>query len=287
MVHSPNLYNFIDIHRNDYVFLFVPYMFGTTCRGSAICPERSVVVPCLHDEAYARLRLVRQMCERVRGLIFNSRDEQLLAQELYSLRADRQTVCGVPLDCDWSADPDRFRRRHAITDFFLYAGRTEKGKGADILVEFFGRYLEETARSECLVFIGGGEIEIPTRHQLQILRLGFVPAQDKYDAYAAAIALCVPSLMESFSIVTMESWLAGRPVIVNARCPTTRGYCLESNGGLYFSNYQEFREILSFLTEKPDLSSAMGENGRNYVLANFHPSTVAARYIAALEGWGF
>jgi glycosyltransferase involved in cell wall biosynthesis len=287
MIHSPRLYEFIDTHRDEYVFLFLPYMFGTTWRGAAVCPERSVVIPCLHDEAYARMRPIRELCERVRGLIFNSAQEQQLAQKLYYLDPDRMIVCAEPVNCDWSADPERFRRRYALSDFFLYAGRTEKGKGADLLVEYFGRYVDETARPECLVFIGGGDLDIPKHQQSRILKLGFLPTQDKYDAYAAAIALCVPSLMESFSIVTMESWLAGRPVVVNARCPVTRGFCLESNGGLYFADYQEFREILTFLVQEPEISAAMGANGRNFVLANFHPDAVTARYVAALERWGF
>ncbi len=287
MINSPALCEYIARHRDDYVFLFLPYMFGTTYWGSMVCPERSVVIPCLHDEAYARMRPFRDMCERVRGLIFNSAEEQRLAQGLYSLDPDRLAVAGVPVKCGWDSDPRRFQRKYAISDFFLYAGRTEKGKGADLLVEYYGRFLDETRRPEQLVFIGGGELEIPQRYQSRILKLGFLPAQDKYDAYGAAIALCVPSIMESFSIVTMESWLAGRPVVVNAQCPVTKDSCLESNGGLYFSDYGEFREILVTLADDPGLCGRLGVNGRQYVLQHFHPEAIAQRYIRALESWGF
>jgi glycosyltransferase involved in cell wall biosynthesis len=147
--------------------------------------------------------------------------------------------------------------------------------------------LKETGAQERLVFIGGGEVVIPKQYCSQIVELGFLPLHDKYDAYSAAITLCVPSLVESFSIVTMESWLAGRPVIVNAQCPVTKQFCLESNGGLYFADYQEFREILMLLVNEPNLCAALGANGREYVLANFQPNVVANRYISALERWGF
>src|ERR1035438_8114541 len=253
MINSPALCEYIASHRNEYVFLFVPYMFGTTYWGSMVCPERSILIPCLHDEAYARMQPFRGMCERVRGLIFNSAEEQRLAQRIYSLDPERLAVLGVPVNCGWKSDPRRFRKKYGISDFFLYAGRTEKGKGADLLVEYYCRFLDETRRPEQLVFIGGGELEIPQRYQSRILKLGFLPAQDKYDAYGAAIALCVPSIMESFSIVTMESWLAGRPVVVNAQCAVTKNFCLESNGGLYFSDYAEFREILLALAGDPEL----------------------------------
>jgi glycosyltransferase involved in cell wall biosynthesis len=287
MINSPRLYQFISDRQEDYVFLFIPYMFGTTYWGSQVCPKRSVLIPCLHDESYARMHLMQQMCESVRGLLFNSAEEKRLAERLYRLDPGRLAAVGVPVDCAWSADARRFRRKYGLSDFFLYAGRTEKGKGADLLVEYFCRYLQGTGCPENLVFIGGGELEIPEGYGSRIVQLGFLPVQDKYDAYAAAIALCVPSVMESFSLVTMESWLAGRPVIVNAQCKVTTDFCIESNGGLYFSEYAEFREILDLYVEDPQLCADLGTNGKRFVLENFGPDAVASRYREVLAGWGF
>jgi glycosyltransferase involved in cell wall biosynthesis len=287
MINSPELYEYIDRHRSEYVFLFIPYMFGTTYWGSLVCPERSILIPCLHNESYARMRLIREMCERVRGILFNSAEEERLAQSLYQLDAKRVAVVGEPVQCDWKSVPARFQEKYALSNFFLYAGRTDKGKGADILVDFYCRYLDETNRLEQLVFIGGGELDIPQRCASRILRLGFIPAEDKYNAYGSAIALCVPSVMESFSLVMMESWLAGRPVVVSATCPVTTDFCLQSNGGLYFADYQEFREILTLLTFDRRLAKALGARGREFVLSNFQPQAVAARYLSVLEQWGF
>jgi glycosyltransferase involved in cell wall biosynthesis len=287
MINSPDLYNYIGTHRNEYVFLFIPYMFGTTYWGSRVCPDRSVLIPCLHDEAYARMRTIRGMCESVRGLIFNSTQEKELAGRLYSLDGDRTVVAGEPVEFQWQPDPQRFRNKYGLSNFFLYAGRTEKGKGSDLLVQHFCRYWDDTGRKEKLVFIGGGDVSIPPGSASRIVQLGFVPAQDKYDAYAAAIALCVPSRMESFSIVLMENWLAGRPALVNAECDVTRDFCIQSNGGLYFATYEEFREIVRLLSDYNSLCAALGTNGRRYVLENFRPEAVAARYKKTLEHWGF
>jgi len=287
MINSSDLYRFIAEHRDEYVFLFIPYMFGTTYGGSRVSPERSILVPCLHDESYARMQIVRRMCESVAGLLFNSVPEKLLADRLYTLNPEREVVVGAPVDCDWRADARRFQAKYGLSRFFLYAGRTEQGKGSDLLLEHFCRYWDETGRAEKLVFIGGGELGIPAGYGSRIVRLGFVPQQDKYDAYAAAIALCVPGRMESFSIVMMESWLAGRPVMVNAQCPVTRNFCIESNGGLFFSDYDEFRDIIRLLSDEANLCTAMGGNGRQYVLDHFRPELVAVRYQEALQSWGF
>ena len=54
---------------------------------------------------------------------------------------------------------------------------------------------------------------------------------------AAASLLCQPSHNESFSLVIMESWLCGRPVLVSSQCAVTKDFAKRSNGGLYFKDY--------------------------------------------------
>ena len=121
---------------------------------------------------------------------------------------------GSRIDTDWEADPERFRRKFGIRDpFILYAGRKEPGKRVDVLVKYFAQFRKEREEEVKLVLIGGGKVENPDPKN--IIDLGFVDKQDKYDAYAAAAFFCNPSEMESFSIVLMESWFAGRPVLVN------------------------------------------------------------------------
>lgn len=95
----------------------------------------------------------------------------------------------------------------------MYAGRKDKGKNIDTLVQYFKRYKQNEQDNLKLVLIGGGELEIPTEIKNDVYDLGFVDLQDKYDAYGAAALLCQPSKNESFSFVIMESWLCRRPVL--------------------------------------------------------------------------
>ena len=85
--------------------------------------------------------------------------------------------------------------------------------------------------------------------------------------------------MESFSIVIMEAWLCGRPVLVNARCPVTVEHCRQSQGGLFFEDYLEFESCLHALLKRPDLSRNLAENGRRYVLDHFHWDRVSEKFI--------
>jgi glycosyltransferase involved in cell wall biosynthesis len=166
----------------------------------------------------------------------------------------------------------------------LYAGRRELGKNVPLLIDYFCRYKENTDSGLKLILIGSGAVNIPGKYKTEIIDLGFIPKEDKYDAYAAATVLCQPSLNESFSIVIMESWLCGTSVLVHAECAVTKDHCIKSNGGLYFSNYEEFEECINFYLDNPELSNNMAENGKIYVKDNYNWDKIVDRYKAFFEG---
>jgi glycosyltransferase involved in cell wall biosynthesis len=160
----------------------------------------------------------------------------------------------------------------------LYAGRKDHGKNVPQLIDFFRRYRARRGAVCELVLIGGGPLPGITAGGEGIRDLGFVSLQDKYDAYAAATLLCHPSLQESFSLVLMEAWAAKAPALVHGDCAVTREHCVRSNGGLYFTRYTEFEACLDLLLARPGLRAALGQNGRTYVLENYHWDTIVDRY---------
>ena len=62
----------------------------------------------------------------------------------------------------------------------------------------------------------------------RIRHLGYVSDADKFAAIAAADVLIMPSRYESLSMVALEAWALGRPVLANARCDVLVGQCLRS-----------------------------------------------------------
>ena len=102
--------------------------------------------------------------------------------------------------------------------------------------------------------------------------------RDRYNAMAAAELLCQPSHNESFSLVIMESWLCGRPVLVHAKCAVTRDFARRSNGGLYFKDYFEFEGCVQYLLSHPEAAKTMGENGGQFVRENFDWDVIVEKY---------
>jgi len=287
-INSNDLYAYLGGERERYWYAFIPYCFGTTWEGALVAPERSFLIPCLHDEPFAQLKWTRRVLRAVRGVCFHVPAERALAEGLAGADAARFHLVGEGVDPLPPGDAERFRRTHRVLDpFILYAGRKAAEKNTPLLIEYFARYkLTHPGSRLQLVLIGSGGVRIPPRLSLDILDLGFVSAQDKADAYAATLALCQPSLLESFSLVMMEAWLAGAPSLVHGRCRVTRDHCLASNGGLAFEDYFEFVEALELLARDGALRQRLGEAGRAYVLANYTWDRVTDNYLATLRAAG-
>jgi glycosyltransferase involved in cell wall biosynthesis len=269
------------------LFVFIPYMFGTTYWG-ARAARRAYVIPCVHDECYAYMRLYQQAIATSHALIFNSPAELRLAQRLFTLDHCRSLMLGEGVDMDFVGSAERFRERYRINEpFVLYVGRRDDTKNTPLLLDAFARY-RAAGGTLRLVCVGGPGEPLPeslTRGGAAVA-LGFVPVQDKYDAYAAATALCQPSLKESFSLVVMESWVCGTPVLVHSDCAVTRDFCERSGGGLHFRSHDEFAGSLEWLHAHPQMARRMGRAGAAYVRAHFNWDAIITRLLAFLRDEG-
>lgn len=283
MVNSPELYEYIGEHKDEYsVFVYIPYMFGTTYFGVKTCPEKAVLIPCFHDEAYAYFRRFAEVFPKAAGMVFNARPEAELAERLYgfSKSGTKTIVMGIGMDTDITAEPARFREKYGIDKpFILYAGRKDEGKNVHTLLKYFSEYKKRNGSDLQLVLIGGGKIDIPQDIRSDVHDLGFVDIQDKYDACGAAMLMCQPSKNESFSLVIMENWLCRRPVLVHEECAVTKNFASESNGGLYFRDYFDFEGCVNYIAQHPENADIMGGSGREYVMENFTWDIITQKYL--------
>jgi glycosyltransferase involved in cell wall biosynthesis len=265
----------------DAVVVYMPYLFGTTYWGMAARP--GWLWPCLHDEPYARLPPARRAFAAAQGILCNAPVERDLVVELYGVAAERVFMVGAALPTDAGpGSADRFHKRTGVEGpFLVYVGRKDEGKGVGALMRDFA-LAAQRRRDVRLVLIGPGSMPFPPTRPGAIVDLGFVDEETKRNAFAAGVALCAPSRTESFSIVLMESWLAGRPGLVNAHCAVTREHVVSASGGLAYDGPEEFGACLDWLIEHPDKAARMGRNGGEYVRRNFTWDIVVARLRRAL-----
>lgn len=283
-VNSRALIDHLTTHQDRYDAIVAgPYLFGVTYFTSLVAPEKTFLVPCLHDESFAYLSIMRDMFRSVAGFLFNTEPEKALAIRLYDTGRDGAVV-GLGMD-DFTVDPRAFARKHGITQpYVIYSGRREAMKGTPLLTDYLNVFRERTGRDVRIVFTGSGPIDAPESLRDAMLDVGFVSEQEKHEAMAGAVCFIHPSVNESLGIVLLEAWLAGTPALVHAKSEVLRDQCLRSGGGLWFRYYPEFEECLLRLLDDADLRRRLGASGGDYVRRHYSWPAVEARMLRTLDG---
>ena len=269
----PALTAYIERNQASYdAFVFFTYMYWPAIVGLPLVKNKAIFVPTTHDETSLCLHILDDLFHATPHMLFNSEEERFLTLRRFNLPSSTGRVAGMGIeepepghpDETWSSLAARLHGNRVLT----YVGRVENGKGCDELVDFFLRFVEESGRRDLLLLLLGKRT-LPLPPHPQILSPGFVSEYVKYQALDSTDIAVAPSPFESLCIAALESWMHRRPLLVNGRCPVLTGHCIRSNGGLWYTNYAEFREALKLLLSDTGLAQKLGGNGRTYVGQNY------------------
>jgi glycosyltransferase involved in cell wall biosynthesis len=214
--------------------------------------------------------------------MYNSHEERAMIQAATRNEDVPGVVVGVGSEIPQRTDAQRFRRAHGISrPFAIYIGRVDENKGCAELFEYFRRYAITFPHGLDLVLIGRAIMSVPDNPRIH--HLGFLPDQDKFDALAAADLLIMPSYFESLSMVALEAWALGKPVLANGRCDVLKGQCIRSAAGLYYESYEEFAETLYALESNGPLHARLGQNGADYFRTHYAWPVIERKYLTMLE----
>jgi len=280
---SPSLVAHIERQAASYDFIFFfSYRYHHSYHGIRAAADRAILVPTAERDPAIGLGIFPPVFRGVRAIMYNSHEERAMIGAVAGNESVPGVVVGVGSDIATEAIAERFRRTYDIRGpYVLYVGRIDENKGCRELFQFFQQYLFNQRRPLQLVLAGKALLPIPD-HPL-VRHVGFISDQEKYDALAGCEALIMPSFYESLSMVAIEAWALGKPVLANARCDVLQGQCLRSNAGLFYADYREFAETLHILTTNRNLALALGENGRRYFRDNYAWPVIDAKYDAMLQ----
>jgi glycosyltransferase involved in cell wall biosynthesis len=261
------------------LLVFFTYLYYPTYYGLQVAPEKSVLVPTAHDEPPLKLGIYREMFQLPSSLLFNTEAEELLVLERFPVHKKMRETVGMGMELLDQPDVHAFRNKHAIPGkYLLYAGRIDAGKGLEELFRYFQFYKEENPGSGNLQLILIGKLGMKLPADPSIRYIGFVDEGDKLSAMAGATAVVQPSRMESFSIVTLEAFSVGTPVIANAQSRVLADHCRKANAGLYYGDFEEFEEISTLLLNDRNLARSLGRNGQTYVKDNYGWNRLLPKY---------
>jgi glycosyltransferase involved in cell wall biosynthesis len=281
----PGLFDYLSDQAQQYrAIVCGPYMFWAGLVLADLAPERTILMPCLHDEPFARLEVYRYQLKSVRGLWFLSTPERQLGERL-DLIGPRSEVVGSAVTVPAGIDVGDFRSRFGIEeDFLFFAGRREWGKGWPRLLDDLAFATAVLGESPPLVTCGVGDVgRVPSG--ARVVDLGTITDAQRASGQAAAAACLQPSAMESFSRTVLESFLLGTPVIANGDSAVVRWHCDRSGAGVTYSNRYEFAECVRLVQTDPDLMRQIGKNGPPYVEEHFTWPSVLDRAEQSIQEW--
>jgi glycosyltransferase involved in cell wall biosynthesis len=297
-------------HQQFDALVFFTYLYAPTVLGLRIAPARSVLVPTAHDEPAIHLDIYREMFSLPAAIAYNTDVERRFLATHFPIRAVAEDTvgCGVDLLASPDRDPPReehdpltepeaavwryddyqplpphitergavFRRRHRLHgSFVLYGGRIDPGKGCEELIEYFSSYVADGGDAS-LALMGVKLMKLPDEPFIRFA--GLLSERERVHALEAATVVTVPSPYESLSLLALEAFAVGTPVLANARSDVLVEHCTRSNAGLYYADRDEFVEALRLLLADAPLRAAMGRNGREYVKRNYRWDVILAKY---------
>lgn len=316
----PALIDYLTRHHRQYdALVFFTYLYAPTVLGLSIDPPRSILVPAAHDEPPIHLGIYREIFSLPAGIAYYTEVERKFLTTHFSIRAlAEETIgCGVdlapqggrpaderglleangaapegeagpPATRAWSPLSARgatFRRRHRLHgSFVLYGGRIDPGKGCEELIEYFSSYVD-LGGAATLVLMGVKLMPLPEEPFIRFA--GLLSERERLQALEAATIVAVPSPYESLSLLALEAFSVGTPILANARSEVLVDHCLRSNAGLFYADRDEFVESLTLLLADRRLRAVMGRQGREYVRSNYRWDVVLGKFdrmVARIKG---
>jgi glycosyltransferase involved in cell wall biosynthesis len=307
---SPALVEYLQrTHASYDVLIFFTYLYAPTVLGLAVDPARSLLVPTAHDEPAIHLDIYRDVFRQPSAIAYNTEVERRFLKQTFTIPAQAEETigCGVDLPHQSQPYPRRasaptsdesteeegnqdeppypshlsgrgavFRRRHRLHGpFVLYGGRIDPGKGCEELIEYFNTYVDRGGEA-ILALMGAMLMQLPEEPFIRFA--GLLSERERLQALEAATVVVVPSPYESLSLLALEAFAVGTPVLANARSEVLVDHCLRSNAGLFYADRDEFVECLNLLVTNEPLRAALGRNGRQYVRREYRWDVILGKY---------
>lgn len=275
---APSLPEFIKKNESSYhCFIFFTYLFYPTVFGLPISPQKSIFIPTAHDEWALRLPVYRKLFSSPFQIMFNTSKERELIKEMMGEKLANSMIAGAGISDPVPVKYIDIRKELNISeDFILFIGRVDANKLDPTYLDWFLKYIEEGDRKIKLVIIGSLFMKIPEHNN--IISAGFVSEEFKLNAIKQSLFLFQPSRFESLSLVVLEAFVHGKPVLVNNQCNVMEEHIRKSEAGLSFSDYPEFRYSMDTLLDDRPAYLRMGSLGEAYVKENYQWNSIIDQY---------
>lgn len=235
-----------------------------------------------------------------KAVLFTSEDERLLARKSFKLYRANEKVTSYgtnspPVDTDGKLAASFLASRPELKGkrILLFLSRIHEKKGCDLLIQAFAR-ISSREHNLQLVIAGPDQTGWATRLKAMAVSLGIadritwpgmLQGDEKWGAFYAAEAFCLPSHQENFGIVVAEALGCGKPVLISNKVNIWREIKADGAGIVYDDNTQGTTQGLLLWLDLPQSEKiAMQAAARHCFVTRFGIDRAADSLIRILQG---
>lgn len=270
--------------------IFFSLLSQLTFEGLRRIGRKSALVPVVHEEPPIYAKLARETLCLPRALLVNTEEEWARIRRVAGSDVSPGAIVAVGLEEPLPRDAGYVPPTKA--PYLLILGRAAKTR------PMLRVWREVQARRDLPPMVMGNgktvpwsEVQLVTVGEVSrmyagmknVIQLPFVDEHTRWQLVWNATALVNPSIHESLSLVLLEAWACGVPVIVNAKCDVTVGQCRRSGGGfaIDFGKPGEAARQLSQRLSATDARATMARGGEAYARERYRWDRVIGAYEAA------
>lgn len=282
---SPNLYQFLREHKNEYCAIIpITIDWPLTYYTAMIAGEKCICIPTMHDHKVSYRGILTEAFSRFAYVGFNTKAEQRLGVNLFGRALHRHGIVSVSIEDQHPADWKTTKQKYGLPDRYItYVGRVDHVK-IEGLTEAFATFKQMYPKSPLKLVMVGGIFEKPKLNSDDIVYTGFVDKADKEAIILNSVAVVNPSRYESLSLILLEALSLGRPILVNGHCAVLKGHCKKSGYAAdYYMNPKQFARKLHRLESSDELWQQRSESGKRYVEENYNWPLIMGRLRKVIE----
>lgn len=280
---TPDLIEYIKNQQQNFTaFVFFTAVYYPAAMGVLTVPDKSILVPLMHDEPAAYFEVFKWVMKSPRWIFFNTLAEQRFCELHYPIEGSKKKIVAVGID-----QPNDYVDKSIPNNFgiykpyIVYIGRVDTYKGCDTLISYFNAFKSQTNSDLELVLVGKNMMNTTFTDSVKFT--GFVSENEKEQLLKQSQALVLPSAFESLSLALLESFACKVPVIANGKTEVLKDHIQQSGGGWCYENENDFIAILKKLVADIHQNKEKGLSGFAYVQQKYTWKGVMESYLEAIQ----
>lgn len=245
--YSPEMLSFLEKEAPNYkAIIFMSYPYPHTILGAQIAPQKSIIIPTVHNEGDIFRSVQTHVFTNVHHIAFNTEEERNLAYHIFGKKMAPNSIIAVGVETenkeDMLLEKQILSKYNILSNYVHYFGRVCNSK-MENLVSWFTDYKKKNP-SDLKLVLTGRLFQDKVLHP-DIIYTGFVPDQEKIALIKHADLVINPSKNESLSLLLLEAMKLGKTVLVNGRSDVMRGHCVRSGFAAdFYLSKQDFETKL-------------------------------------------